>query len=71
MSDNVIEIRFGEEIFGSSPRSSQFMNELRARMEMCEWKRRNRIARPTDDPATWDWNELESLDRAFELVGLP
>ena len=71
MSRNVIRIQFGEDLIGSSPTSSHLMNQLRARMEMCEWKRKNRIARPTEDPASWDWDALERLDRELEMVGLP
>lgn len=72
MSDgSVIHIQFSTDLVGSSPASSRLLNQLRYRMEMCEWKRKNRVARPTEDPDTWDWDALEGLDREFEMVGLP
>lgn len=71
MSDNVIHIRFSEDLVGSSPASSRLLNALRYRMEMAAWKLRNRRARPTEDPDTWDWDALDQLDRDYEMVGLP
>lgn len=71
MRDNVIHIRFGEELIGSSPTSSCLLNVLRYRMEMCEWRRKNREARPTEDPSTWDWEALSKLDLDYETVGPP
>lgn len=68
---NVIHIKFSEDLEGVTPLQSRLLNELRYRMEMCEWKRKNRLARPTEDPDTWDWDALEGLDREFERVGLP
>lgn len=71
MTDTVIHIQFCTDLVGSSPASSRLLNKLRYSMELCEWKHRNRLARPTEDPATWDWDALESLDRQFEMLGLP
>ena len=50
--------------FGRSP----LLSELRSRMESREWKIRNREARPTEDPDTWDWDALDALDREFEMM---
>lgn len=71
MTGQVIHIRFSEDLVGSSPASSRLLNALRYRMEMAAWKARNRQARPTEDPDTWDWDALDALDREFEMVGLP
>lgn len=72
MSDgNVIRIQFSEDLVGATPASSRLLNQLRYRMEMATWKARNRAARPTEDPDTWDWDALDTLDREFEMVGLP
>jgi len=68
---NVIRIQFSTDLVGSSPASSRLLNQLRSRMEMCEWKRKNRLARPTEDPDTWDWEMIDGLDHLFEMVGLP
>jgi len=38
---------------------------------MGEWLRKNREARPSEDPDTWDWEALDRLDRQYEMVGLP
>lgn len=62
----VILIEFSTDL----PTAAQ--NELRYRMEMAAWKADLRAAKPDpDDPETWDWNEIERLDRAYNYVGLP
>lgn len=72
MSDNVIHIRFSEDLSeGRSRELGSLLNRLRYNMEMAAWRARNRAARPSEDPDTWDWDELERLDRAYEMVGLP
>jgi hypothetical protein len=72
MTGKVIHIRFHEDLGeGESPRLASLLNRLRYSMEMAAWRARNRAARPTEDPATWDWEELDRLDRAYEMVGLP
>lgn len=68
---NIIHIKFGENLEGVTPLQSRLLNELRYRMEMCEWKRKYRLARLTDDPETWDWSALDRLDREYEMIGLP
>jgi len=66
MSDNVIRIRFSTDL------ETPARNRLRYAMEMCEWRKQMREAKPDpDDSSTWDWDALERLDRQFELVGLP
>lgn len=72
MSGTVLHIRFGHDLEeGRPPLLGRLLNELRYRMEMRQWKEKNRAARPTLDPDTWDWDALESLDREFEMVGMP
>jgi len=57
---SVIHIKFSTEL----PTDNQ--NKLRAAMEMARWKERWRIA--TEEK---DYNTLDSLDRQYEMVGLP
>jgi hypothetical protein len=72
MKDNVIHIRFSEDLSEGQPRSlGSLLNRLRCNMEMAQWRALNRAARPTEDPSTWDFDELDRLDRAYEMVGLP
>jgi len=72
MSDNVIHIRFHEDLSEGQPRElGRLLNRLRYSMEMARWKAKNRAARPTEDPSTWDWEALDGLDREYEMVGLP
>lgn len=72
MTENVIHIRFSEDLSeGQSPQMGRLLNRLRYNMEMAAWRARNRAARPTEDPETWDWDAIERLDRAYEMVGLP
>ncbi len=57
---SVIHIMFSEEL----PTNNQ--NRLRAGMEMAQWKERWRKAKEEKDFATMD-----SLDRQYEMVGMP
>lgn len=68
----VIEIRFSEDLsIGQPPALGSLLNRLRCNMEMAAWRAKNRAARPTEDPDTWDWEELDRLNQAYEMVGLP
>jgi len=70
--DNVIHIRFHEDLAQDrSPELGRLLNRMRYNMEMEVWLRKNREARPTEDPDTWDWEALDRLDRQYEMVGLP
>lgn len=72
MTDNVIHIRFHEDLAqDQSPELGRLLNRMRYNMEMEVWLRKNREARPTEDPDTWDWEALDRLDRQYEMVGLP
>lgn len=72
MTGSVIQIRFSEDLAeGRSLLLGDLLNRLRGRMEMSVWRAKNRAARPTEDPETWDWEALERLDRQYEMVGLP
>ena len=71
-TDNIIHIRFHEDLSEGQPRIlGSLLNRLRYNMEMAAWRAKNRAARPTEDPSTWDFDELDRLDRAYEMVGLP
>lgn len=62
----VIHIRFNEDL--GCPK----LNEMRQRMEMCEWRRKMRLAKPDpDDISTWDWDALKQLDERFNKIVLP
>ena len=72
MSSKIIEIKFHEDLSEGRPRLlGSLLNRLRCNMEMAQWRALNRAARPTEDPSTWDFEELDRLDRAYEMVGLP
>lgn len=69
---NVIHIRFHEDLSEGQPRPlGSLLNRLRYNMEMAVWRAKNRAARPTEDPSTWDCDALDRLDREYEMVGLP
>lgn len=68
---NVIHIRFHEDLSEGQPRPlGSLLNRLRYSMEMEVWRARNRAARVNEDPSTWDHDELDRLDLAYEMVGL-
>ena len=58
--DSVIFITFHEEL------DSMLKNRLRYRMELGEWRRKWRQAKETND-----YEKMESLDRSYEMIGLP
>jgi hypothetical protein len=72
MKDNVIHIRFSEDLSVGQPHPlGSLLNLLRYKMEMAQWRALNRAARPTEDPDTWDFKTLDRLDRAYEMIGMP
>lgn len=72
MTEKIIHIRFHEDLSEGQPQPlGRLLNRLRYSMEMAAWRARNRAARPTEDPSTWDYNALDQLDREYEMVGLP
>lgn len=71
-ADNVLRVEFHRDLSDIYPGElGRLMNRLRYNMEMSVWLRKNREARPTEDPDTWDFNALDRLDREYEMVGLP
>lgn len=52
------------------PCASPLLERMRHRMEHADWRRRLRAAKPSEDPATWDWDELDRLDSEFNLLKL-
>ena len=60
MADNVIHIRFSEDL------DSPLKNRLRYRMELAEWKREWREAE-----AAGNYAALDRLDRQYDYLGLP
>lgn len=59
-TSNVIEIRFHEDL------GSRAKNELRYRMELCQWRGRWRKAEEEQDH-----HVMEILDKAYDMIGLP
>jgi len=72
VADNVLRVHFHQDLSDIYPGElGRLMNRLRYSMEMSVWLRKNREARPTEDPDTWDFHALDRLDREYEMVGLP
>lgn len=67
--NNVIRISLDEDLTKNvTQEMGILLTRLQQNMKMCDWKMRNRNARPTEDPKTWDLSALESLEAEIEGI---